>query len=340
MILGNHSPVKKHTTLQDIADYCRLSKSMVAQVIRDPENCKAAPRTKQAITEAARKLNYQPNMTAKALSTNRYHTVGVMFPAVNSFYYELTIHLEDALARRDYYALFSYYHSRDILSSFRESFERLRRHGIDGIITCEYDEALANCGLPVVTYGNERRLMDCVFPDKLNYAAAAVDYLVQCGHRTIGFIGLFIDIRQRKICEELTRRSLPVNPDWMIDCGACSLNGYKAMRQILNGPERPTAVITHSDHMAFGALHAARECGVAVPDDISVLSYDNLHESAYCAPPLTTFDQQYPLGAELLAETILNRINDPGLPQQKRSFSLPLVERGSVKKLTQNGGLK
>lgn len=327
--------MRKRTTLQDIADHCNLSKSMVAQVIRDPKGCKATAKTKSLIASAVRELDYQPNFAARALSTNRTHSVGIMFPTVISFYHELTIQLDFALAKRGYSGVFAYWDGlNNSIDSFQMAFERMRRRGVDGIITCQYDESVANRGIPVVTYGNERRLMDCVYPDKLDHAVRAVHYLVGHGHRNIGFLGHSEDVRYRAILDELKRLGVEFNPGWMVKTEMTYIqNGYKCMKTLLGNPDPPTAIITHSDQMAIGAIRYANEAGVRIPDDISIISFDNLTESAYTVPALTTFDQQYKLAAELLVETLLNRINNPGIPQQKRSFSMPLIERESVKNI-------
>lgn len=329
--------MRKRTTLQDIADYCNLSKSMVAKVISNPENCKATVRTKTMVADAVKKLDYRPNFAAKALSTNRTFTIGILFPAINSFYGELGIQIDAALAKRGYTALFAYWDGiKDTHQAFIRAFERMRLRGIDGVITCQYEESIAEAGIPIVTYGNERRLMDSVYPDKLDYAIRAIHYLVEHGHRHIGFTGLFHDIRYQQIRNEMEKLELPLVPEWFVPIETYYQyeDGYKAMKQILALPKQPTAIVTHGDHVAMGALRATNEAGVRVPDDISLLSYDNLCESAYSIPPLTTFDQQYKLGAELLVETLIRRIENPTLPQQKRSFTMPLVERASVKYIT------
>ncbi len=331
--------MKKRTTLQDIADYCKLSKSMVAKVVSNPLHCKATARTRELVADAVKKLDYRPNFAARALTTNRTFTVGVLFPSVNSFYDELGVQIDAALAVRGYTAIFAYWNGiTDSQQAFIRTFERMRLRGIDGVITCQYEESIADSGIPIVTYGNERRLMDCVYPDKLDYATRAVRYLAENGHRRIGFIGLFRDVRYQQICDEMKKLNLPCVPEWFVPIETAHQyeEGCQAMTEILSLSRRPTAVITHGDHVAVGALCAAHKAGVAVPDDISLLSYDNLRGSGYCTPPLTTFDQRYEFGAELLVETLIRRIENPTIPQQKFSFSMPLVERQSVKHITSN----
>ena len=323
--------MRRSVTLQDIAVHCGLSKSTVAQILRSPETCKAAMATRNHVLAAARELGYLPNFAARSLSTRRSFTIGVMFPAVGSFYHELVIRLDAVLAQHGYYGLFSYWPTRlDARSAFRHAFERMRQHGVDGIITCEYDESLAGEGIPIVTYGNERRLMDCVYPDKTEYAVRAVRYLYERGHRRVAFMGLFEDVRYRVLTQTMAEAGIAVNPAWMIPSSGVLEANFGRIREVLSQPVRPTAVITHSDHLAMGVILAAHDAGVRVPEDLSVLSFDNLREAAFCLPPLTTFDQRFDLAASLLVETVIRRIDEPSLPQQKRSYVMPLIERASV----------
>jgi DNA-binding LacI/PurR family transcriptional regulator len=89
-------------------------------------------------------------------------------------------------------------------------------------------------------------------------------------------------------------------------------------------------VITHSDLVAIGVIKYAHDAGIGIPDEISIVSYDNLPQAAYTVPALTTFDQCYGKAAALLVKAILQRIEHPGMPQRKIPFPLPLVERDSV----------
>ncbi len=327
--------MKKPTTLQDIADYCNLSKGMVGKVIRNPEQCKASARTRQLVAEAVQKLDYRPNFAAKALTTRRTYCVGILFPAVNSFYYELGIKLDVALARHGYTSLFAYWDvSRNPLQAYQEVFERIRLRNVDAVVTCQHEPFLIGKGIPVIIYGNEYQDVDCVFPNKKDFGVRAVQYLVKKGHRDIGCSGHFPDIRYQAIREEMKRQDLEINEEWFIGGSSYSHGGYEAMQRILSCRHRPTAMIMHSDHMASGALLAAHEHGCRVPDDISILSYDNLNESQYTIPPLTTFDQDFPQGAELIAQVLLNRMDNPESPFRKYSFKMPLIERLSVKDLT------
>lgn len=319
-------------TLQDIADYCGLSKSTVAKVISNPQNTKVRPVTVSKVLAAAKKLNYTTNFAAKMLRTQRSNTIGVIFPNVNSFYRELVTHLDSQLAKRGYFGLFSFWDPLD-KKTYLSSYKRMRDHGVDGIITNDKDESIPDMDIPTVIYGNRLRVFDCVYPDKLDYARRAVLHLHEMGHEKIGFIGAMHDPRFQAICDELRRLNLEVCPEWLLQCSAYMRNGYDMMRYLLKQSKLPTAVILHSDHLAFGVIRAAEEAAIRIPEDLSILSYDNLAESEFSNPPLTTFDQRYEYAAEQLVDILLKRIQNPSLSQQCISYVMPLVERKSVKNL-------
>lgn len=325
---------KKRITIQDIADYCGLSKSTVAYILREPDTCKAAAATKEKVALAVRKLDYKPNPAARALSTRKYRTIGVLMPPLCGYYSELMVHLDRELKARGFFGIFSFWEldefSRTEINSLKNSIAQLCNHGIDGIITTEYNSFIAGLDIPIVIYGNRWPLLDCIYPDKPAYMQETVDYLCKKGHKKIGFIGLTHEIRAVTLKEELQKRNLPVNDKWFIYGMALPTYGENGLRHLLTLAERPDAVILHSDLMMPGLLQAADNAGIRIPQDLSVISFGNMPESRYFRPPLTTFDECLDLGAKMLVETILERIDNPKMPLRQLSFKMPLIERESV----------
>ncbi len=321
---------KKNCTLQDIADFCGVSKSTVAKVIQNPENCKMRQETVTMVQEAAVKLDYHASIAARSLRTNRSYTIGVIFPNICSFYRELVIYLDMELTRRGYYPLFSYWDPMD-RTTYAQCYNRLLKYGVDGIITNDDDESIPSRDVPTVIYGNELKVWDCVFPDKKHYAEHAINYLYNKGHRKIGYIGRQWDVRYQCVLDAMKKRGLEINPEWLRDSRTMSPEAYESAKALFQSSELPTALLAHSDHVAYAIIRAAAENGLKVPDDLSILSYDNLSESEFSLPPLTTYDQRFKHASLLLVDMLLRRIDDPSLPQQKMSYIMPLIERQSVK---------
>jgi LacI family transcriptional regulator len=320
----------RRVTVQDVADYCGLSKSTVAYVLREPKTCKATEKTKVKVAEAVKKLGYRTNPAARALSTRRYNSIGVLLPPLGGHYTELTIELDKELRRKNYFGVFSFWDAADSDKSFKKGLQHLLANGIDGIITVKYDEYLYKLNIPVVIFGNKWPSCDCVYPDKVAYMEETVKYLYDHNHHKIGFFGLTHEIRAKTLRKELEKYELPVNEDWFVDCWGIPEHGKKAMEKLLTLDERPDAIILHSDFMAPGVLSVAAQAGIKIPEDISLISYDNLEESNYCIPALTTFDQCLATAAKMLTKAMLTRLRTPEIPQQAFSYKMPLVERKSV----------
>ncbi len=330
----------KRTTLQDIADYCSLSKSMVAYVIREPHTCKATEETKAAVAAAVRELNYMPNLTARRLRTQRSKLIGIAFPSLMGYYNELQMEIESELEKHGYYSVSIHWNHKNpnVANEVRKALERLACQQVDGIICCHYDPSFADIAIPTVYYGEPQEEKDCVYPDLADYARKTVQFLRRMNHQDIGYMGYFNDPRKNMIIEEMAVAGLKMNSDWFMYDLATLENGYKVMRRFLELKRRPTAIIVHSDRMAISAIRAAMEAGLRVPEDISFISFDGLQESAYLNPALTTFHVSFQKAAELLVETVLGRLANPSQPQQKRIFPASLVVRESVKEVKMKSG--
>ena len=316
---------KKRVTVQEIADCCGLSKSTVAYVLREPTTCRATEETRRKVLDMARTMGYQGNPAARALSTRRYRTIGMLLPMTEGYYGELMMSLDRVMKQRGYHGIYSFWEN----GSFTEALSNLCRQGIDGLISLEYSKALAETGKPVVMFGNLWPEWDCVYPDKADYMRQTVAYLRGRGYRKIGFMGLTHELRAVVLREELSRYNLPVREEWFIDTFATRANGAMAAEKLLSLSERPEAVILHSDILMSGLVHAAAG-RIDIPRELAVISFDNLRESAYFQPPLTTFDQCLDQVAEWLVDTLLKRIADPKLPRILHSYTIPMIERNSV----------
>ena len=317
---------KKAVTIQQIADRCGLSKSTVAYILRQPENCSARKSTKELVFTTAREMGYVVNTAARALSTGNYRTIGVLFPHTDGSYGELMMALDRELKTKGFYGIFSFWEG----DSFPAAVQNLCAQGIDGIISLEIDPILKNCGKPVVIYGNPWDDYDCVYPDKIQYADQLFEYITARGYTRIGYFGLTGELRARRLKEHITNAGLPFCEEWFIKVPGFRTRSEAAMDELLKCQEKPEVILLHSDIMIGGVLKSARKHGVRIPEDIAIISYDNLPESSMFFPEITTFDPQIPHQAKKLLETLLKRMNDPQLPIQHIAIPTLLVERDSL----------
>ena len=318
--------VKKAVTVQQIADRCGLSKSTVAYILREPESCSARKSTKELVFETARKMGYVVNTAARALSTGSYKTIGLLFPHTDGHYGELIMALDRELKINGFHGIFSFWEN----DGFPAAVKKLCSQGIDGIISLEINPALKNSGKPVVIYDNPWDDYDCVYPDKAGYARQIFDHITRCGYKKIGYFGITTEVRARTLKELILDAGLPFCDEWFIRFPGYRRYGEAAMEQLLKAPELPEVIVLHSDLMLGGVLKTARQHHIRIPEDIAVVSYDNLPESAQFYPEITTVDPQISLQAEMLLETLIKRMNDPQLPIQHIAIPTLLVERDSL----------
>lgn len=317
---------KKAVTIQQIADRCGLSKSTVAYILRQPENCSARKSTKELVFETARKMGYVVNTAARALSTGSYKTIGLLFPRTDGHYGELIMALDRELKVNGFHGIFSFWEN----DGFSAAVKNLCAQGIDGIISLEIDPVLQNCGKPVVICDNPWDGYDCVYPDKAGYAQQMFDLITRHGYKKIGYLGITTEIRARTLKDLIIKANLPFNEEWFIKVAGSRKNGETAMEQLLKCRELPEVVILHSDIMLSGVLKIARQHNINIPGDIALASYDNLPESAQFYPAITTGDPQLRLQAEKLLETLLKRIASPQLPVMHTAIPVLTVERDSL----------
>ena len=317
---------KKAVTVQQIADRCGLSKSTVAYILREPESCSARKNTKELVFETARKMGYVVNTAARALSTGSYKTIGLLFPHTDGHYGELIMALDRELKSNGFHGIFSFWEN----DGFPAAVRKLCSQGIDGIISLETDPVLKNSGKPVVICGNPWDEYDCVYPDKTGYAQKIFDYITRRGYRKISYIGITTELRARKLKELILKADLPFREEWFIRFSGAREYGEAAMEQLLKAPELPEVLILHSDLMLGGILKVARQHNIRIPEDIALISYDNLPESSRFYPEITTVDPQPRLQAEKLLETLLKRIASPNLPVMHTAIPVLLIERDSL----------
>lgn len=285
-------------SIRDVAKRARVSIATVSRTLNNTST--VDPRTAQRVRKAVEELRYYPNTHARSLVSGRSRILGLIVSDItNPFFPELVKGFEDMAVQRGYEIMVSStgYDSTRMALCVRRLMER-KVEGV-AIMTSEMDqpliEQLERRKVPTVflDVGSVRRLISNI---RVDYAAGiheAVEHLLGLGHRRIGFIsgplGLksagvrrsaFLDcLRRTGIFED---ESLVVEGDHTID------GGLAAMARVLALPDPPTAVLASNDLTAIGALRAIRSKGWSVPEDVSVIGFDDIHFAKFTDPPLTT----------------------------------------------------
>lgn len=333
-------------TIRQVAEKAGVSPATVSRVLNRPELVELE--TRERVREVMEELDFRPNALARGLSTSQTGTIGLVVPGITDFFFnEIYAGIEQATREQGMRVLV--YDSEHSRHRALEAFTFLKQHQVDGIIftsklvTEDYDAVLERLGIPVVlvlTQSTAKTPLPCFKVDDVKGVFDAVAYLVSRGHRRIGMLGATLD-------DEMTGRqryegyksamnyyNLPFD-DRHVVFGEYRFNdGYTAMQRMLQNQQelQLTALVTASDEMAIGAVRCLYDNGFRVPDDISIVGYDDLSIARMVTPRLTTIRQPFKdIGARAVNE-IINLIREPQVADNGIYF-LPhqLVERESVR---------
>jgi LacI family transcriptional regulator len=329
-------------TMKEVAALAGVSIQTVSFVVNN--NPIITSETRQRVLEAIQQLGYTPDASARSLRSGRSHVLGLLIPDVHNPHFWAILDGAEQEARANGYSLIlattSMQRERE-----RLAFDALATQHLDGLIllfTYPEDfaadiERLRQKKLPIVVDGAQFNDVDRVW---FHYRAAArelMDHLFSLGHRRIAFIqGVGrqyylagkdrTDTYHQKMDEHGIRE-----PDRMVvPCGNALEDGYAAANQILDHSPRPTAIVGMNDLMAYGAMQAALQRGLRVPEDVSIAGFDDDAMFRVLAKPLTTGSVDGAAFGAQAVQLILNRLQNPDLPPQKAHVASHLVIRQST----------
>jgi DNA-binding LacI/PurR family transcriptional regulator len=349
---AGHPPklARKPLSLKKLADRLGLSPATVSLVInRSPVADTIPQATKDRIFAAARKYNYRPNFYARSLRTRRSFTIGVLVPEVSEGYAAAVLSgIEEYLLQEGYfYFVASHRHRADLIDEYPRL---LLDRSVDGLIGVDTPWH-HNLPVPVVTVSGHNGVKG-VTNIVLNHdraAELALKHLFQLGHRKIAFLKgqeFSSDTEARWASIEKAARglALPIAAKRVVQLEGESPSpgvGQKATKKLLHGGRDFTALFTFNDISAFGAIRALREAGVRVPEDVSVVGFDDIQNAAYQNPALTTVRQPLREMGRAAAEILLRRINRPGSELHDRHMVEPeLVVRESTCRVASKSGVR
>jgi LacI family transcriptional regulator len=334
------------TTIYDISKKTGFSPTTVSKALNNYPD--VSDKTKKIILEKARELGYIPNSHARILITKKSWTIGVLFDEKlnvgikHPFFSAVIESFKKNIESKGYDLLFI---SKDIGGKKTTYLDHCRIRGVDGVIIISSDfnneqiQELIDSDIPCVLIDIESNKASTVYSDNIQGCYLAVDYLYSLGHRKIAHIYGSQDtfagnIRFNGFINALEKFKLEKNDDYLVDGGYFSFDGgYKAMKKLLKLEDLPTAVFVSGDLMAIGAISAINEKGLRVPDDVSIVGYDDLDICKYVTPKLTTIRQNTNLIGENAADVLINAIDKKNA---RTSVIVPveLVVRDSCKSLT------
>ncbi|MDX1416942.1 MAG: LacI family DNA-binding transcriptional regulator [Candidatus Promineifilaceae bacterium] len=339
----------KRPTQVDVAKRAGVSRSTVSYVINGNTDTMLAisKETRQRVLDAVAELGYVPDARAQSFRSGNTYTIGLIIPDVrNPHFWEYAETIEQEVRASGYNLLLS---NTALNDNYAEDiFRDLSHRRIDGLIMVgafisQSEEAikilktLLKRRLPIVemTDHNVDYDVDLVTSDYREATKEVMTHLLSLQHRRIGFIHgaatpeLIVD-RLEPYQECLRSAGLLVENELIAKCGPTIEDGYQAAMQLLQRPQRPTALVAINDLLAIGAMRAAWNLGLNVPADLSLVGFDDIHMAKYLVPPLTTAARDTAAGGKEAVRQLLRRIADPSLPRQKARFPSRLIIREST----------
>jgi len=307
-------------SLKSLAEHVGLSQAAVSLVINRSPGAKSIPhRTQELIRKAARELNYRPNHIARSLRQQRSYTIGVVVPEISEGYAALVMSgIEDHLLQEGYfYFVVSHRHRDELIQEYPLM---LQQRAVEGLIAV--DTAITSASqVPLVAVSGHRELpgVTNIVLDHARAATLAMEHLTKLGHRQIAFIkgqAFSSDTAIRWESVRNAARALGVTINERIvgqlegESSSPEL-GYVVTKKLLASGEPFTALFAFNDISAIGAIQALREGGRSIPQDVSVVGFDDIQSAAFQNPALTTVRQPLREMGMLAAETLLLRIAAP-----------------------------
>lgn len=325
-------------TINDVAREAGVSVATVSKVLNQRYGVAVA--TAAHVQAVIDRLGYESSLVARSLRSHRTHVIGILVAEFEPFSTELLKGLSKAIGGSGY-ELLAYSGGGRAGGNAgweRRYLSRLSGTLIDGAILVTPTVVDGEYTIPVVAVDPHTGPSELPTVDSDNLAGAitATEYLISLGHVRIGFLGGRPDLESARLREEGYRRALAaagidINPDLIRVAGYREETADQPARELLTMADRPTAIFAANDISAIRTVDVARSLGLGVPEDVSVIGFDNVPESALTSPPLTTISQPIQqMGFEAM-KLLIDLINRTEVQAKHRRLPTALVERGSCR---------
>lgn len=326
--------------MRDVAEHAGVSATTVSHVIN--ETRLVSDELRERVLAAIDELDYRPNHLARSLRRGRTHTIGMIIPTgINPYFAEIAQGVEETSFEEGYSVILC--NSKGSPDKARTYADVLVEKQVDGILLVSVElsvegiRTLQAQQVPLVVVNRDisGSRTDSVLVDQAHGSYLGTRHLTGQGHRRVACITGPSDLtpsaeRIAGYRQGLAEAGVPVDESLILESSLDFEGGYEAACQLIPMARSPTAVVAGNDLMALGTIRAAREMGRRVPEDLSVVGYDDVILASYSIPPLTTIAQpRHEIGV-LAATLLLERMRDPDLPPRQRSLDVSLVVRQST----------
>jgi LacI family transcriptional regulator len=334
-------PKPKSLTHKDIARLAGVSTATVSYVLNNGPRS-VAGETRERVLRIVAESGYYPNAIARSLRTQQTLTIGLVVPNLMEMYYgSLACSLEEVCFERGYIVtVCNTNHQADKERRFAEA---LRAKQADGLVfvpnsgSMDAIRVLRQARVPVVVLDHDLPGLPCVVVDDFQGGLLATQHLIELGHRRIGFIDRRPNYShsQKRLDGYLTalhKAGLEAEPSLVVTCGVETNAGIAATDALLACSPPVTAIFAFDDMVALNAMHAIHRAGLSIPDDISVVGFDDIPNAALSYPPLTTVNNPTDMIASVAARKLFALLENPIEPHESETsaISVSLTVRQST----------
>lgn len=325
--------MKKKLTLKDIAELAGVSKTTASMCLNGKaKQYNISETTQKRIAKIVKEHNYTPNLHARAMLSKRTYLIGVVLAGdINqSFWVDILQGIENAVSKEGYHIVLSLSHL-DATQEL-ESLEFIRSKGVDGLIYAPVKSRGSSDftfikeltqELPIVSLTCKTEDLPSVYMDNKTGGALAAEHLYNNGHRKIAYIGssLPLDNRRESFINYLEEKQVIVDE-------------FTSVEEFIKESSNYTAVFCFADHIVMELYKHLPSAGIKVPNDLSVIGYDNLDMLNYLSPKPATINQFKKELGTAAAESLLAQINDPKSSTEDKIFTPELIENHSIKTIS------
>ncbi len=336
-------------TQSDVARRAQVSFITVSRVVNNKGNVKED--TRERVLKAIEELKYYPNTCGRGLHYNKVNSIGVVMATTKEvnihgtyYYNELMIGIEQACINNACDMLIS------MLKQYPgQEFDYLKLYyerKVDGLILVSSKlsksqvKDIVTRNIPCVVIGErfDKAKISYVDSDNRNGIFTVGEYVIQLGHRKMAFLkgmgshGHAVD-RLNGFNDLIHKYQLNIPKHWILDGNFSVESGRQALRTLLAGDEIPTVILCSNDTMALGVLLEAKEAGVRVPDDLSIIGFDGVDTCRFTNPTLTSIRQPLIEMGNAAANMLFHKVKQPDNSQEIRIFPVELLPGGSLKDL-------
>lgn len=331
-------------TIYDIAKKAGYSPTTVSKALNDYPDISAS--TKMKIRSIARELGYTPNSSARALATSKSWLIGVIYNEDQGLgirhphFSEIIEKFKERVEQFGYELIFI---GKKIGDRHNSVYEHCLHRGVDGVFIANAPEEeglqeLANSRIPCVASEPVGIQITSVFSENVNGAKKATDYLFSLGHKQVAHIAGPLSAPSAQ--ERIAGYKMSVKAhDTSYSDGIIEVaeqynfkGGYEAMQRLLDSSEPPTGLFCSSDILACGAVAAARERGIYIPEDISIIGFDDIEIAAYLVPSLTTVRQNRAEIGQTCADVLLKMLDGSNMEPEEIRIPTRLIIRNSCRR--------